>query len=175
MNKTKRQFATKRGAHIAPDKRYKGRAELRKRAAILLAVVAFAVVLFAFWFASSTVTSADQRLNTFLSAAKAPNDVREAYYFAASHPDVLKAVPCYCNCISRGHKDNYNCFISANGEFDQHGLNCGMCVQTALKAKRLYEEGASLLEIRKQVDETYQELPDFKPTPTPLPSKGQSL
>lgn len=171
MKKSKQHRAANRAA--VPTAK-KSRAQLRKWASILLVVAASAVVLLAYWFAPSTATNADQRLDAFLSAANAPSDVREAYHFAASQPDVLKAVPCYCNCANRGHKDIYNCFLNDDDEFDTHGLNCGMCVQIALKAKRLYEEGASLLEIRKQVDETYQKFPDFKPTPTPLPSQGRS-
>lgn len=169
MNKSKQHRAANRAARAAANK---SRAQLRKRATILLVVAAFAIALLAFWFAPNTATNADQRLDAFLTAANAPDDVREAYHFAASQPDVLKAVPCYCNCANRGHKDNYNCFMNDDGEFDQHGLNCGMCVQIALKSKRLHEEGASLPEIRIQVDETYQKFRDFKPTPTPLPGNG---
>lgn len=171
MDKSKQHRAANRSARLAARK---SRAQIRKRATILLVAAAFAGVLLAFWFAPNSATNADQRLDAFLSAANAPNDVREAYHFAASHPDVLQAVPCYCNCATRGHKDNYNCFINAHGEFDQHGLNCGMCVQIALKAKRLSEDGASLPAIRKQIDETYQKLPDLEATPTPLPSRTNS-
>lgn len=132
------------------------------------------VMLIAFLLMSGVKGNPDQQLAAFLNQAQAPADVREAYQFAMAHPEILKAVPCYCGCVSHGHKHNYNCFMKADGELDQHGLNCGMCVQTALKAKQLYEKGTSLPEIRKQVDETYQKLPDMKPTPTPLPGKGQA-
>jgi hypothetical protein len=173
MKKSMQQIASKLRARTV--RHTVNRSKFRRRLVILLTVGLVGIALFVLWFAPDTAANADQGLNAFLAQANAPNDVREAYRFAAIHPDVLKAVPCYCGCVSHGHKDNYSCFIKPNGEFDQHGLNCGTCVQIALKAKRSYQEGASLPEIRQQVDDAYQTLPDMKPTPTPLPSKGQSL
>ncbi len=37
--------------------------------------------------------------------------VREAYEFAASHPEVLEQMPCYCGCKIMGHASNLDCFI----------------------------------------------------------------
>ena len=37
--------------------------------------------------------------------------VREAYEFAARHPEVMGQVPCYCGCASAGHASNLDCFI----------------------------------------------------------------
>jgi hypothetical protein len=37
--------------------------------------------------------------------------VREAYEFAARHPEVLGQMPCYCGCVSIGHTSDLDCFI----------------------------------------------------------------
>lgn len=37
--------------------------------------------------------------------------VREAYEFAARHPEVLSQMPCYCGCVSIGHTGDLDCFI----------------------------------------------------------------
>lgn len=54
--------------------------------------------------------------------------VREAYRFAAEHPEVLSYVPCYCGCEHAGHRGNEDCFVTArdnNGdvvEWEPHGM-----------------------------------------------------
>lgn len=54
--------------------------------------------------------------------------VREAYKFAAEHPEVLSYVPCYCGCERSGHRGNEDCFVTAraaNGdvtEWEPHGM-----------------------------------------------------
>lgn len=46
--------------------------------------------------------------------ASAPPEVIEAYIFAAKHPEVLSAMPCYCGChLSEGHDSNLDCFVNA--------------------------------------------------------------
>jgi hypothetical protein len=53
---------------------------------------------------------------------------QEVYRFAASHPEVLKFVPCYCGCGVEGHPHNESCFVKrrdAKGnvtEWDTHGF-----------------------------------------------------
>lgn len=54
--------------------------------------------------------------------------IQETYMMAAEHPDVLEAVPCYCNCYeSAGHMSNRSCFIKELGpnqevlQWDSHG------------------------------------------------------
>jgi hypothetical protein len=43
----------------------------------------------------------------------APDEVKEAYVFAAKHPEVLQYMPCYCGCgVDRHqHRSNYDCFV----------------------------------------------------------------
>lgn len=46
-------------------------------------------------------------------AARPMPVVQAIYTFAATHPDVLRKVPCFCGCESRGHKNNDDCFVAA--------------------------------------------------------------
>ncbi len=45
--------------------------------------------------------------------AEAPPEVKEAYVFAAQHPEVLQYMPCYCGCQNEHppHQANYDCFV----------------------------------------------------------------
>jgi len=58
-----------------------------------------------------------------------PEQVRQAYIFAAQNPGVLEYVPCYCGCgESDGHISNVDCFVASrtlNGaveSWDTHGM-----------------------------------------------------
>ena len=57
-----------------------------------------------------------------------PEQVRQAYVFAAQNPGVLGYVPCYCGCELDGHRSNVDCFVEsrvANGavqSWDTHGM-----------------------------------------------------
>jgi hypothetical protein len=46
-------------------------------------------------------------------AARPMPVVRAIYTFAATHPEVLRKVPCFCGCESRGHGNNDDCFVAA--------------------------------------------------------------
>jgi hypothetical protein len=45
--------------------------------------------------------------------AGAPDEVKEAYVFAAKHPEVLQYMPCYCGCENEHppHQSNMDCFV----------------------------------------------------------------
>ncbi len=57
-----------------------------------------------------------------------PEQVRQAYVFAAQNPGVLGYVPCYCGCELDGHRSNVDCFVesrASNGavqSWDTHGM-----------------------------------------------------
>ena len=57
-----------------------------------------------------------------------PEQVKQAYVFAAQNPGVLGYVPCYCGCELDGHRSNVDCFVesrAANGaveSWDTHGM-----------------------------------------------------
>lgn len=47
---------------------------------------------------------------------QAPQMVRDAYRFAATHADILHQIPCYCGCGAMGHGSNYDCFWQEEGK-----------------------------------------------------------
>jgi hypothetical protein len=90
----------------------------------------------------------------------APQAVQEAYRFAAANPDVLSRIPCYCGCGMEGHKSNLDCYVKQTGAdgsivFDDHALNCGICVDIAHDVMLLLQEGKNLKEIRTYIDTQY--------------------
>lgn len=101
-------------------------------------------------------------LETFLNENNAPMEEQEAYRFAMQHPKILQELPCYCGCMQKGHKSNYNCFFRNNQRYgkpvtiDDHGLNCRMCVQIALTAKMLFNKKVPLESIQTEVDKYYK-------------------
>jgi len=90
----------------------------------------------------------------------APSVVREAYVFAAAHPEVLTQLPCYCGCGAIGHTSNYACYVSevaSDGSitYDLHAVGCSICVDITRDAMRLLQEDRSLPDIRAEIDRTY--------------------
>ena len=67
-------------------------------------------------------------------------------------------VKCYCGCLNNGagHKNNRDCFFNDDGTFDLMGLNCGLCIKTALISKQMLAEGKSVQEISDYVDSRWQ-------------------
>jgi uncharacterized protein with PCYCGC motif len=61
-------------------------------------------------------------------AVRPPAVVRDAYTFAAEHPEVLAYVPCYCGCERSGHRGNDDCFVTARAadgdvtQWEPHGM-----------------------------------------------------
>lgn len=97
------------------------------------------------------------------------------YAVAGKYADVLESMPCYCGCGETvGHRSNANCFIKerhADGSitWDDHGTRCIVCLEIALQAAKLSQEGKSLTEIRHIIDEAYKE-GYMPPTNTPMPA-----
>lgn len=43
--------------------------------------------------------------------------IQETYIMAATYPQVLASVPCYCGCgVIDGHKSNLDCFVDQFGD-----------------------------------------------------------
>jgi hypothetical protein len=92
----------------------------------------------------------------------APLTVQQAYQFAATNPDVLGQIPCYCGCGAMGHTSNYACYVAGQDQdgtiqFDNHALGCSICVDITLDAMRLLKEGKAVDDIRGYVDNTYSQ------------------
>ncbi|WP_100331343.1 PCYCGC motif-containing (lipo)protein [Bacillus xiapuensis] len=118
---------------------------------------------------------------TTASAEEMPNFLKDKeeqmqsiYLAAAQNPEVLQFMPCYCGCgESAGHKSNLNCFVGEIKEdkvvWDDHGTRCGVCLEIAAESVLMHKEGKALKEIRKYIDQKYQQ-GYAKPTPTPMPA-----
>lgn len=106
---------------------------------------------------------------------RSPEVVTAAFHFAAEHPEVLSYVPCFCGCQQAGHKGNHDCFVrsrAANGdvvEWEEHGVECAVCIDVATRARQMYSSGASVRDIRAAVEKEFA--PSF-PTMTPTPKPG---
>lgn len=104
-----------------------------------------------------------------------PHDVvTAAYQFAAEHPEILSYVPCFCGCERSGHTGNSDCFVksrAANGdvvEWDEHGVECTVCIDVANRSRQMHASGASVRDIRTAIDKEFGALSAVH-TPTPHP------
>jgi hypothetical protein len=100
--------------------------------------------------------------------------VQAAYQFAAEHPEILSYVPCFCGCERSGHEGNTDCFVksrAANGdvvEWDEHGLDCAVCIDVANRSRQMFSAGASVRDIRAAIDKEFGPVyPGRMPTPQP--------
>ncbi|MFD2171655.1 PCYCGC motif-containing (lipo)protein [Tumebacillus lipolyticus] len=101
--------------------------------------------------------------------------MKDSYKAAVENVDILQYIPCYCGCGEHaGHMSNAECFVRdvrPDGVvvWDDHGTRCDTCMNIALKAAEMKEEGKTVKEIRTYIDEKYKK-GYAKPTPTPMPS-----
>ena len=114
------------------DKGLKG-GDILKRLLLLLIVGVFSMSIAAGCSSSSDKEQKEMVLDPKHTALpdfvlNTSSYVQETYMMAAEHPDVVAAVPCYCNCNeSAGHMSNMNCFIEELGpnneviKWDPHG------------------------------------------------------
>jgi len=103
-----------------------------------------------------------------------PEVVTAAFHFAAEHPEVLSYIPCFCGCERGGHRGNADCFVrsrAANGdvlEWEEHGVECAVCIDVATRSRQMHASGASVAAIRTAIEKEYS--PQFVTmTPTPKP------
>lgn len=104
--------------------------------------------------------------------ARSPEVVKAAYKFAAEHPEVMSYVPCFCGCERMGHRGNEDCFVKArdvNGDvvqWEDHGMECAVCLDVATRSLQLYTSGASVTDIRAAIEKEFTPL-STNHTPTP--------
>jgi hypothetical protein len=103
-----------------------------------------------------------------------PEVVAAAFQFAAEHPEITSYVPCFCGCQQGGHRGNHDCFVrsrAANGdviEWEEHGVECAVCIDVATRSRQLLNSGASLPEIRAAIEREFApNYPTMTPTPKP--------
>ena len=111
----------------------------------------------------------------FQGAPPRPREVvTAAYQFAAEHPEVLSYVPCFCGCDRAGHTGNSDCFVksrAANGDvidWDEHGVECTVCIDVANRSRQMHSSGASVRDIRAAIDKEFGAMSQTR-TPTPHP------
>jgi Protein of unknown function with PCYCGC motif len=111
--------------------------------------------------------------NPGFAPARPLEATRQAYEFAARHPEVIKYVPCYCGCERNGHSSNESCFVRSRDAkggvaWDSHGWGCTICIDVAVEAARMHALGANAQSIRAAVDRKYaSRFPSSTPTPRP--------
>ena len=100
--------------------------------------------------------------------------VTAAFQFAAEHPEVAAYIPCFCGCQQGGHKGNADCFVRSraqNGdviEWEEHGLECAVCIDVATRSRQMHASGASVPQIRATVEKEFApSFPTMTPTPKP--------
>ena len=103
-----------------------------------------------------------------------PEVVTAAYQFAAEHPEVLSYIPCFCGCQQAGHRGNHECFVrsrAVNGdviEWDEHGVECAVCIDVATRSRQMHASGASVADIRAAIEREFgPQSPTMTPTPKP--------
>jgi hypothetical protein len=103
-----------------------------------------------------------------------PEVVTAAFHFAAEHPEIASYVPCFCGCQHQGHKGNTDCFVKSrapNGdvvEWEEHGVECAVCIDVATRSRQMLASGASVRDIRTAVEKEFGPRSQTM-TPTPKP------
>lgn len=73
-----------------------------------------------------------------------------AYAVAKEIPEVLDHIHCYCDCKRKhNHKSLLTCYVT------EHGAECDICIDEAIRAYELYKEGKDILTIRKTIDKEF--------------------
>jgi hypothetical protein len=165
----KQEVLAGKWARPVTSPRASARRRRRQRVRAAEVVIAAALpALFAFWaFAQPPAPDPYPGVPDF--ARKDPQ-VAAAYHFAMSEDGaILQQMACYCGCGPHsGHDSNLACFIKRDGGgFDEHGANCGVCVDVALTAKSMYADGTPLRDIRATLEARYDGYPS---TDTPVPA-----
>jgi hypothetical protein len=101
--------------------------------------------------APSIVAAPDAGGNKVLDAAGFSDArVRDAYAAAKKYALVLESIYCYCRCKENiGHRALVECFES------DHGSHCDVCMNEAMIAARMTEQGKTPKEIQKAIDAFY--------------------
>ncbi len=102
-------------------------------------------------------------------------DLRVVYAWARTDEGVelVEQVPCYCGCGERaGHEHVRGCFWMDDGSIEDNpnynGKRCSICVEIAMNAKMMHEDGKDICEIRASIDSHYEAISEHG-METPMP------
>lgn len=101
--------------------------------------------------------------------------VRQAYVQAVAHREELRYIPCYCGCGGMGHAAVVDCHVAsvaADGSitYERHASACEICLDLALDASTMLEQGVSLAEVRSMIETQYAQYgPSTDTPPVPAP------
>ena len=84
-----------------------------------------------------------------LSPEQFTGKVRQAYQVAKEIPQTLTQLPCFCYCDTVGHKSLHSCYEN------EHSAGCSVCIDSALLAAELKQQGRGDAEIRNQIIAKY--------------------
>lgn len=100
--------------------------------------------------APSTQATPDAVNKVLDPAGFADQRVRTAYEAAKKYAHVLEEIYCYCRCKENiGHRALVECFET------DHGSNCDVCMNEAVIAARMTQEGRTPKEIQTAIDALY--------------------
>jgi len=140
---------------------------MKKLKIFVLAIIATLVFIIGIYF--SNLSSKQNKIPDY---AQRTEEVKLAYEYALSNPEVLSKIPCYCGCYKLNHQSVENCFVKEFKKdggvvFEKHGAYCGMCYSIVLETKELFQQGKDISEIRQYIDNKYSKY-GGRPTNTPL-------
>jgi len=120
---------------------------------------------------NAVILSSDTMLPDFLKDADVR--VKQAYQFAAEHPQHVANYPCFCGCVFMGHKNNLDCYVSdiaADGTitFDNHASGCGVCVDITQDVMRMMNEGKAAPQIWAYINAEYSRFGPSTDTVAPI-------
>jgi hypothetical protein len=140
---------------------------MKKLKIFVLAIIAILLFISGIYF--SGLFSKQNKIPNYTQRTK---EVKLAYEFALSNPEVLSKIPCYCGCYKLNHQSVENCFVKEFKKdggvvFEKHGAYCGMCYSIVLETKELFQQGKDISEIRQYIDNKYSKY-DGRQTNTPF-------
>lgn len=99
------------------------------------------------------------------SQSQQERSIAARYEFIAANENLAQHIPCYCGCGPQGHGSLRDCFLAADGGYEQHGAWCHICLEEARDVERLQGEGVTPALIRAYIDSQYSRF--GPPTNTP--------
>lgn len=116
---------------------------------VMPALVLAAIPAAAFWPRSSTPPAF--ALDGF------PPETVHNYRFAEANPSAVWTIPCYCGCLSLGHRNLLDCFVRRGGGYEPHASGCMICGKEATLVEAMLTAGRSNAEIRAAIDAEFSE------------------